>query len=422
MTSLRNVSSLVAAITILQLAQGLIAVYLPLAMNADRLDGGAIGFVGAMYSAGFMAGAWYGPTLLARVGHIRVFAAAAATVTATTLMLAAANDAISWGLLRGVMGFAVAFVFVSVDSWMSISVARDDRGGVMGVYQVLTKAALTLGPFLAFGAIPGATVPLMIAGALQAMAIVPISLTSRAQPAPPMAQPLALREQYDVAPAAVTASFFAGFVNAGMMSVAPLFALEHFGPEQAKTFYAAGFLGSLLLQWPAGKLSDRMDRRLVIAGLAGIAALAAFALALFGHQLTFAATAALFAIWGAGGLSFYGIAVAHMADRAEPGRIAQAAAGLLFVWAAGSIAGPLLFGQAVRLGGGAAMFWFAGVLSAALVFFMLWRRNARESAESTIKEAIAPAVATSVAAADLAYGDEDAAPPPSAPSAAAPQT
>ena len=420
MTSLRNIASLVTAITILQLAQGLMGAYVPMAMGADRLQGLAIGFVGAMYSAGFMAGAWYGPTMLARVGHIRVFAAAAAMVTATTLGLGAADDAISWGFLRGVMGFSVAFVFVSVDSWMSISVSKDERGSVMGIYQVLTKAALTLGPFLVLGAIPGAMGPLMIAGALQALAIVPISLTSRAQPAPPIAAPLALREQFDVAPAAVTASFFAGFVNAGVMTLAPFYAQEHFGPAQVPAFQAAGFFGSLLLQYPVGRLSDRMDRRVVIAGLSGMASLAALALAVFGDQLLFVGAAALFALWGAGALSFYGIAIAHMADRAEPGRIAQAASGLLFVWAAGSIAGPLLLGLAVEIAGRTAMFWFAAVSGASLVGFMFYRRNERGAPESTIKEAMAPAAATSVAAADLAYGGEDEASPP--PSGAAPQT
>jgi MFS family permease len=423
MTSLRNVASLVTAITILQLAQGLINAYLPLAMSADRLQGAAIGFVGAMYSAGFMAGAWFGPTLLARVGHIRVFAAAAAMVTTCTLLLGSANDAISWGVLRGVMGFAVAFVFVSVDSWMSISVSRDERGGVMGVYQVLTKAALTLGPNFAFGAVPGALGPLMIAGALQAFAIVPMALTSKAQPAPPMAQPLALKEQYDVAPAAVTASFFAGFINGGVLALAPLYAAEHFGPATAPTFYSAGFFGSLILQWPAARLSDRMDRRIVIAGLTIFAALASFALAVFGPRLTFAGAAALFAVWGAGALSYYGIAVAHMADRAEPGRIAQAASGLLFVWAAGSIAGPLFLGLAVELGGQNAMFWFSGVSCAALAFFMLWRRAEREAPEFGMRDTVAPVAATSVAASDLAYGPEDeAATKPQQPPGVQPQT
>ena len=194
------------------------------------------------------------------------------------------------------------------------------------------------------------------------------------------------------------------------MTHAPPYAMEHFGVAQATTFQAAAFAGSLVLQWPAGKLSDRIDRRLVIAGLSGVAALAAFALALFGPHLGFTAAALLFALWGAGALSFYGIAVAHMADRAEPGRIAQAASGLLFVWAAGSIAGPLLLGLAAEAAGGNAMFWFAGLSGAALVAFMLYRRTERTQAESTRTESMAPATVTSIAAADLAYGGDDAAP------------
>ncbi|MDX2233190.1 MAG: MFS transporter [Hyphomonadaceae bacterium] len=405
MTSLRAIASLIVAITILQAAQGLMGVQLPLAMHADGLKGAAIGFVGAMYSAGFMAGAWFGPTMLARVGHIRVFAASASVVTASTLMLFMAADPISWALLRGVMGGAIALVFVAVDSWMSASVRKEERGGAMGVYQVLTKAALTLGPFLAFGAPMDGAAPLMIAGALMAMAVVPITLTTQPQPDPPRAQPLALRDQFNVAPAAVTAAFFAGFINAGVMTLAPLYAEEHFGAASAASFQSSAWLGSLLLQWPAGKLSDRIDRRLVMAGLAALAAASALALAVIGGSLPFAASAALFALWGAGGLSFYGIATAHMADRAEPGRIAQAASGLLFVWATGSIVGPLLLGVAVEAAGRSAMFWFAGLSAAGLAAFMLHRRGEREPSLQTSKEAVAPQQATSVAAAEIAYGD-----------------
>lgn len=410
MSSLRAIASLIAAITILQAAQGLMGVYLPLAMHADGLQAAAIGFVGAMYSAGFMAGAWFGPTMLARVGHIRVFAASASIVTASTLTLFAASDPISWGLLRGIMGAAIALVFVAVDSWMSASVRREERGGAMGVYQVLTKAALTLGPFLAFGAPMEAAAPLMIAGALQALAVAPITLTTQPQPDPPRAQVLALRDQFNVAPAAVTAAFFAGFINAGVMTLAPLYAAEHFGPQSAASFQASAWLGSLLLQWPAGKLSDRIDRRIVMAALAGLAAVSALALAVVGERLPFWGAALLFGLWGAGGLSFYGIATAHMADRAEPGRIAQAASGLLFVWATGSIVGPLLLGVAVEAGGRAAMFWFAGLSALGLTAFMFWRRREREASSQVSKEEVAPQQATSVAAADIAYGEDTEAP------------
>lgn len=406
MTSLRAIASLIAAIVILQAAQGLMGVQLPLAMHADGLKGGAIGFVGAMYSAGFMAGAWFGPTMLARVGHIRVFAASASIVSASTLLLFAASDPVSWGVLRGIMGGAIALVFVAVDSWMSAAVRREERGDAMGAYQVLTKAALVLGPFMAFGAEMGAAAPLMIAGALQALSVVPATLTTQAQPDPPRAQPLALREQFSVAPAAVTAAFFAGFINAGVMTLAPLYAEEFYGVSQAAVFMAAAWLGSLLLQWPAGKLSDRVDRRIVIGMLASLAAVSAIALAVFGRGLPFHVAAALFALWGAGGLSFYGIATAHMADRAEPGRMAQAASGLLFVWATGSIVGPLLLGFAVEAAGRPAMFWFAGISAAALAVFMIWRKRERAASVRTSSEAVAPPLATSVAASEMAYGEE----------------
>jgi MFS family permease len=143
----------------------------------------------------------------------------------------------------------------------------------------------------------------------------------------------------------------------------------------------------------------------VIAGLALLAAGSAIALALVGGQAPFWLAAILFALWGAGGLSFYGIATAHMADRAEPGRIAQAASGLLFVWATGSIVGPLLLGVAVEAGGRPAIFWFAGVSAAGLALFMLHRRAAREAAAQPATAAVPPQQATSVAAAEFAYGD-----------------
>jgi MFS family permease len=118
---------------------------------------------------------------------------------------------------------------------------------------------------------------------------------------------------------------------------------------------------------------------------------------------------ALFFAWGAGALSFYGIAVAHMADRAEPGKLAQSAAGVLFVWAAGSIIGPLIMGPLVDLFDVAGMFWFAGAAAVLVTAAMFWRRNAREG--PTVKEDFAPQIGTSVAAGEMAYGEDK----PSAP-------
>jgi MFS family permease len=153
-------------------------------------------------------------------------------------------------------------------------------------------------------------------------------------------------------------------------------------------------------------MSDRMDRRLVIFALTFIAAISAFVLAAFGGRMQEFAAVLTFFAWGAGALSFYGLAVAHMADRAEPGRLAQSAAGLLFVWAAGSIIGPLVLGPVVDLFGIEGMFWFAGGAALLVSLAMFWRKTARESAASGTKEEFSPQLGTSVAAGEIAYGDD----------------
>lgn len=407
MTSLlRNVAALIAAIAILQLAGGLLGVRLPLAFTEQGHSRTELGLVAASYSAGFMLGAMIATALLSRVGHIRVYAACAAVFSVSTLALHFSADVWSWGLARMIAGVSVALMFAAIESWMNFSIGAHVRGEIMSVYMVMTKASLALGPFFAFGYAPYAPEPWMIAAALAALSMVPICFTATAQPTPPKAQPLALAEQFATAPAAVIASFGAGLVNGGVLALAPLYAAENFGAYAATEFYAAAFTGSLLLQWPAGRLSDRMDRRVVIAVLAAMAAVSSFALAIGSGRVSEFAAAALFFLWGAGALSFYGIAVAHMADRAEPGRLAQSAAGLLFVWAAGSVLGPIIMGPLVDWFGIAGLFWFAGGAALLVSAAMFWRRRVREPADA--KEEFSPQIGTSVSAGEIAYGDEGA--------------
>jgi MFS family permease len=177
MTSLlRNVAALIAAVTILQLAGGLLGVRIPLAFTEEH-SRTALGLVAASYSAGFMMGAMIATFLFARVGHIRVYAGCAAIFCATTLALHFSNDIWWWGVARMIAGMAVALMFAAVESWISFSIGKHARGEVMSVYMVLTKGALALGPFLAFGYAAPEAEPYMIAAALAALSMVPLCFT-----------------------------------------------------------------------------------------------------------------------------------------------------------------------------------------------------------------------------------------------------
>jgi MFS family permease len=288
---------------------------------------------------------------------------------------------------------------------MNAALPKAERGSVIGIYMVCTKAALAAGPFLIIGYGGLAAEPLMIAAALLALSMVPVCFTSTTPPPAPKAEPLALRDLFDTAPAAVVACFLAGVINGGVLALAPVFAAQIYGPETAAGFYAAAWVGSLILQWPAGKLSDLVDRRLVIAGCAAFATLAAAGLAYAAGRSPYWVAALLYAFWGAGALSYYGVAVAHMADRAAPTAMARATAGLLFIWAAGSILGPLVQGLIVDWVGPRGIFIFAGAMLTVLTAAMLWRRTAREATPKAEKEVFQDKHATSVAAAEMSYGE-----------------
>ncbi|MET0182659.1 MAG: MFS transporter [Caulobacterales bacterium] len=406
-TSLRNAASLIAAVLIMQVGQGLLNVQIPLAFEYDGFSRTAFGFVAAIYSAGFMFGAWYGPVLLARVGHIRVFSACAAFFAVATMGLHWAHGLVAWIVLRLIAGASVAMMFAAVESWMSGAIAKSERGSVMGFYQVGTKAALAIGPFFAIGYAQATAEPWMIAAAAIALALVPICFTSKSEPPPPASQTLAIRSLFKTAPAAVIACFGAGIINSGVMAFAPIYAVAHYGADAARGFYAAAWIGSLILQWPAGRYSDFVDRRIVIAALSGMGAVCAVVLAIFGHIAPLWFASLMFAFWGAGSLCYYGVAVAHMADRAEPSRIAEATSGLLFVWAAGAIVGPAIQGVVGDVIGPEGVFWFAAVTGGALAAAMFWRSGARKGPEA--KEHFSVNQATSVAAAESAFGPDEAA-------------
>ena len=77
-----------------------------------------------------------------------------------------------------------------------------------------------------------------------------------------------------------------------------------------------------------------------------------------------------------------------------------------FVWAAGSILGPILQGPLVDRVGVGGMFWFASAGAVLIAAAMFWRRRSREASEQSLKEEFAPQLGTSVAAAELAYGED----------------
>lgn len=347
MTVYRNVASLILAVMLLQAASGILAVSTPLALEFMGASALGVGAVAATFSAGFMLGAWLSPDIVRQVGHIRAYAAAAATYAAGILAMALAFDAVGWSLLRFFQGAASAVMFTAAESWIADSTPRSRRGGVMGLYQLLLKLAICGGPLLIIDHTAEDIRPFIWAGLLMILAVIPLCATRRAQPVLPDREALSLSSVLRIPPAALMGALIAGVCNTGVTSQMPLYAQDlqpGSGAASAATLYIAAMIGGTITQWPAGSLSDRMDRRLIVAALSAIALAACLALYLTAGKVSFSITVLLAAAWGAGALSFYSVSAAHATDQTASGQIAQVMSGMLFVWAGGSVLGPVLTG------------------------------------------------------------------------------
>lgn len=409
MIDYRRVAAPIVAISSVQLAGALISAFLPLSLHESGAPVAFIGFVGALYGAGFMTGAAYATTLIRKVGHIRAFAGAAGLAAAASILLVWASQSVmAAGLIRLFGGAGVAVMFAAAESWINDGAPPEARGRVISVYMTVSKSALVLGPFLPLAAGDTALTSFALAGVFMALALLPMTATSHTEPPTPAATPFGVDQLWRIAPAALVAAFVAGVCNTGILWNAPIFAgLLSDGPG-AKPVAAAWFLGlcqlgTLLAQWPAGVLSDRFDRRTILAVL-GASAAAACALLFFIGLVKgpFWPALAVFFVWGAGGLSFYGVAVAHAADRTERRQIPQVISGLLFVWAAGSVAGPFVFGLFAQIPPfGVPTFFLAAALAyGAMAFYMVVRHAQKPPLATDNKEPFIAASTTSVAMAE----------------------
>jgi MFS family permease len=421
MTVYRNVASLILAVMLLQAASGILSVSTPLALDAMQASALGVGIVAAVFSAGFMLGAWYAPDIVRKVGHIRGYSAAAAIYAAGILGMALAFDPVAWGLLRFAQGAASAVMFTAAESWIADSTPIQKRGGVMGLYQFLLKVAMSCGPLLIIDHAPEDTQPFVWAGLLMVLAVIPLCATQREQPVQPDREPLSLAKMMKIPPAALAGAIVAGIANTGVMSQMPLYGKElqpGASSSAAAMLSIAAWIGGTITQWPAGLLSDRIDRRLVVAGLAAMAFVSCVALYLSAGHVSFSVTVLLAAIWGAGALSFYSVSASHATDRTEKGQIAQVMSGMLFVWAAGSVAGPIITGVTADTElGQPGVFAVVAFLYLGLIVSNLWRVSLRARPDAAHRTHFVPVAATSVVEGQVAdpatppgHASEDAAP------------
>src|SRR5215472_8286063 len=259
-----QIGELIIAASIVQLANGFFGTFISLRVAIENFD--AAGLVLSAYFAGFTLGALRSTRIIERVGHIRAFAAFAGLVAAATAAMPLLVGSLAWMILRALVGFGCAGIFVTTESWLSAKAPPAERGRVFSVYMVGTFLALALGQLLIARAdIKGAT-PFNAIVALFTVALIIVTAARAEPPRVSASAPLRYGVLARAAPIAVVGAASSGLVSGAFYALVPAW-MQGQGTKQGTIafFMLVAVLGGFAFQIPVGRLSDRFDRRIVLA-------------------------------------------------------------------------------------------------------------------------------------------------------------
>ena len=295
------------------------------------------------YFVGFLGGSRMAPGMIRRVGHVRVFAAVASMISAVMILYPTFPNIVIWSIGRVLIGFCFSAVYVTAESWLNNAATNENRGQALSLYMIVQTMGIVIAQALLLTADPSGFVLFVIPSVLVSLAVTPILLSISPTPAFDTTKPMSLRSLVTVSPLGCVGMFLLGGVFSAQFGMASVYGAEAgLSVAQISIFVATFFVGSVLLQYPIGWISDRMDRRLLIVITSIIGAAGSILGMMFGHMFP----VLLVAAFVVGGMSnpLYSLLIAHTNDFLEHEDMAAASGGMLFINGLGAIMGPIITG------------------------------------------------------------------------------
>lgn len=389
---LRNSWPLLLGMLLLMLGNGLQGTLLGVRGNAEGFSTTSMSIVMSAYFVGFLGGSRMAPHLIRRVGHVRVFAALGSFISAILILYAAVPDVVAWAFMRVLIGFCFSGVYVVAESWLNDTATNENRGKTMSIYLIVQMIGIVTAQGLLNVADPLGYNLFVISSVMVSISFAPILLSASPAPVFHTTKPMTLRALFNVSPLGFVGAFLLGSVFSALFGMSAIFGAQiHLSLRDISIFIATIYTGGMLLQYPIGWLSDRMDRRTLIASLNLLGALMMLAGLIFEGNFYWLLTLAFVV----GGISnpLYSLYIAYTNDFLEVEDMAAASGGLIFVNGIGAILGPIALGWMMDRWGPYSFFGFLSVMlgiAGLYAIYRMTRRTAPRGTESTSFAAMSP--------------------------------
>ncbi|WP_104203031.1 MFS transporter [Billgrantia saliphila] len=362
------------------LGHGLIMTLLGVRMSMEGFPSHMAGLLMSSFSLGFVLGSYALEKRIRSVGHIRVFSACAGLLAVTAMLHGLWVNPWAWLAWRLIGGVATAGMLMVMESWVSGESTNENRGRVLALYMIISTLSLAGGQWLLNFGDPAGPALFSLVGMLFALSLVPLSIVRIHGPRQAhdfQPQKIRLKALFKRAPVGLVGAFTAGMMVQAFFAMTPFYGQE-IGLTTGETarFMAITTMVALFAQWGLGRLSDYIDRRKVILGMAVMMTISgAFVSMMVRIDFWMLVVAACFHT--AMLHTLYALSLAHTNDWLDPGEVVAANAKLMIWYGIGSIIGPFAASLVMRLVGPDGLWMFLGGASLTLAAFVALRLRRR---------------------------------------------
>ncbi len=373
---LKNAWALLLGMMLLMVGNGLQGTLLGLRGAVEDFSPTTMSYIMSGYFIGFLGGSYMAPELIRRVGHVRVFAALGSLISAAFILYAALPDPYIWTLMRVIVGFCFAGVYVVAESWLNDAATNETRGQALSAYVIVQMVGIVAAQVLLnFADVSGYTL-FVLMSVLVSVSFMPILLSATTAPVFRATKRMSLKELFIVSPLGCVSIFLLGGVFAILFGMPAVYGTEvGMSIPEITIFVGLIYFGGLIWQYPIGWISDRMDRRQLIIALTLFGALSMF----IGVMFTEFQVVIYILAFIVGGVAnpLYSLILAYTNDYLELDDMASASGGLIFINGFGAIGMPILAGWSMTHFGPNSFFIILAMLLLAITGYAVYRTTKR---------------------------------------------
>jgi len=384
LASLVSIASLMLSTLLMMIGYGLMNFVVPIRSVAEGWSTFTISVIATGYTFGFTISCIITPLFVKRVGHVRVFGALIALLCVGILLCALLVDWRAWIAFRCISGFGIAGSYLIIESWLNERVTNDNRATIFSVYMVTCLVGSIGGQYLVPLGDPKTTFLFILCGVIFSLAMLPTALSTAKSPTPIQEAKFDLPKLYRLSPIAFIGSLLSGALSGTWNSLGGVYTQKiGMNTAQGATLLACVLAGGAISQMPIGRISDMIDRRIVMIVCGIIGVLSCIAMALFDLN---SPTALYISTFFAGTVLYpiYAINVAHANDRAAPDEYVTISSGIMILYGLGTVSGPLVGGAMMQAAGPTGLLAFMAFIFALYAGYAAFRMARRKPGEGRL--------------------------------------